>query len=138
MPGGCRIGDAPWTLHIKGLTALGAKVVIEEGNCHATASTAQGRASSRRPSPSRGPENLMNGPRASRRANVLENAAREPEVVDLARCLTADGSAHRGGRAPTSSRSRGVPRLGGVTHSVMPDRIEAGTILSRPRPRAAR
>jgi len=128
MPGGCAIGERPVDLHIKGLTALGAKVVIEEGNIHATASRLKGARIFMETVTVTGTENLMMAACLAEGETVLENAAREPEVVDLARCLTAMGAKISGAGSDVIV-VQGVKALGGVTYSVMPDRIEAGTIL---------
>ena len=128
LPGGCAIGERPVDLHIKGLTAMGAKVVIEEGNIHATASKLKGARIFLETVTVTGTENLMMAACLAEGETVLENAAREPEVVDLARCLTAMGAKIAGAGTDVIT-IQGVPRLRGVTYSVMPDRIEAGTIL---------
>jgi UDP-N-acetylglucosamine 1-carboxyvinyltransferase len=128
MPGGCAIGERPVDLHIKGLTAMGARIVIEEGDIHATASRLKGARIFMETVTVTGTENLMMAACLAEGETVLENAAREPEVVDLARCLTAMG-ARIAGAGTDVITIQGVARLGGVTHSVMPDRIEAGTIL---------
>ena len=128
MPGGCAIGERPVDLHIKGLTALGAKVVIEEGNIHATASRLKGARIFMETVTVTGTENLMMAACLAEGETVLENAAREPEVVDLARCLTAMGAKISGAGSDVIV-VQGVKALAGVTYSVMPDRIEAGTIL---------
>jgi len=128
LPGGCAIGERPVDLHIKGLTALGAKVTIEEGDIHATASRLKGARIFMDTVTVTGTENLMMAACLAEGETVLENAAREPEVVDLARCLTAMG-ARISGAGSDVIVVQGVQALSGVTYSVMPDRIEAGTIL---------
>ena len=128
LPGGCAIGERPVDLHIKGLAAMGAKVVIEEGNIHATAAKLKGARIFFETVTVTGTENIMMAACLAEGETVLENAAREPEVVDLARCLAAMG-ARIAGAGTDVITIQGVPRLGGVTHSVMPDRIEAGTFL---------
>jgi UDP-N-acetylglucosamine 1-carboxyvinyltransferase len=128
LPGGCAIGERPVDLHIKGLTAMGATVTIEEGNIHAMASKLKGARIFLETVTVTGTENLMMAACLAEGETVLENAAREPEVVDLARCLSAMGAMIAGAGTDVIT-IQGVPRLGGVTHSVMPDRIEAGTIL---------
>ena len=128
LPGGCAIGERPVDLHLKGLAAMGAKVAIEEGNIHATATRLKGARIFMETVTVTGTENLMMAACLAEGETVLENAAREPEVVDLARCLTAMGALIAGAGTDVIT-IQGVPRLGGVTHSVMPDRIEAGTIL---------
>jgi UDP-N-acetylglucosamine 1-carboxyvinyltransferase len=128
LPGGCAIGERPVDLHIKGLEAMGARVTIEEGNIHAVATKLKGARIFMETVTVTGTENLMMAACLAEGETVLENAAREPEVIDLARCLTAMG-ARIAGAGTDVVTIQGVPRLGGVTHPVMPDRIEAGTIL---------
>ena len=128
MPGGCAIGERPVDLHIKGLEAMGARVVIEEGNIHATAQRLRGARVFMETVTVTGTENLMMAACLAEGETILENAAREPEVVDLARCLVAMG-ARISGAGSDVIVVQGVPKLHGVTHAVMPDRIEAGTIL---------
>jgi len=103
-------------------------VVIEEGNIHATASRLKGARIFMETVTVTGTENLMMAACLAEGETVLENAAREPEVVDLARCLTAMGAKISGAGSDVIV-VQGVKALGGVTYSVMPDRIEAGTIL---------
>jgi UDP-N-acetylglucosamine 1-carboxyvinyltransferase len=128
LPGGCAIGERPVDLHIKGLTAMGAEIAIEAGNIHATASRLKGTRIFMDTVTVTGTENLMMAACLAEGETVLENAAREPEVSDLARCLIAMG-ARIGGHGTDVITIRGVDKLHGVEHSVMPDRIEAGTFL---------
>ena len=128
LPGGCAIGERPVDLHIKGLEAMGARITIEEGNIHATATRLKGARIFLGPVTVTGTENLMMAATLAEGETVLENAAREPEVVDLARCLVAMGAKISGAGSDVIT-ILGVEKLHGVQHSVMPDRIEAGTIL---------
>jgi UDP-N-acetylglucosamine 1-carboxyvinyltransferase len=129
LPGGCAIGERPVDLHIKGLVAMGAHVSIEQGNIHATASRLKGARIVMDTVTVTGTENLMMAACLADGETVLENAAREPEVIDLARCLIGMG-ARIEGHGTDVIKVRGVPALHGVEHSVMPDRIEAGTFLA--------
>jgi UDP-N-acetylglucosamine 1-carboxyvinyltransferase len=128
LPGGCAIGERPVDLHLRGLEAMGAKITIEEGNIHATASRLKGARIFMDTVTVTGTENLMMAACLAEGETVLENAAREPEVVDLAMCLAAMG-AKISGAGTDVIVIQGVAKLHGVQHSVMPDRIEAGTIL---------
>jgi UDP-N-acetylglucosamine 1-carboxyvinyltransferase len=129
LPGGCAIGERPVDLHIKGLEAMGASVGIESGYIHAKASRLKGARIFMDTVTVTGTENLMMAACLAEGETVLENAAREPEVVDLARCLVAMGARIRGHGTDVIA-IEGVERLGGVDYSVMPDRIEAGTFLA--------
>jgi len=129
LPGGCAIGERPVDLHIKGLAAMGATIAIEAGYIHATASRLQGARVFMETVTVTGTENLMMAACLARGETVLENAAREPEVVDLARCLIAMGARIKGHGTDVIT-IEGVERLHGVEHAVMPDRIEAGTFLA--------
>jgi UDP-N-acetylglucosamine 1-carboxyvinyltransferase len=129
LPGGCAIGERPVDLHIKGLTAMGADIAIEAGYIHATASRLKGARIFMDPVTVTGTENLMMAATLARGTTVLENAAREPEVADLARCLVAMGARITGHGTDTIT-VEGVDALFGVDHAVMPDRIEAGTFLA--------
>ena len=129
LPGGCAIGSRPVDLHIKGLTAMGATIAIEEGYIHAKAARLKGARIFMDTVTVTGTENLMMAASLAAGETVLENAAREPEVVDLARCLVAMGARIRGAGSDTIS-IEGVERLHGVEYAVMPDRIEAGTLLA--------
>ena len=129
LPGGCQIGERPVDLHIKGLSAMGAEIAIEEGYIHARAPRLKGARIFLDTVTVTGTENLMMAACLAEGETVLENAAREPEVVDLARCLAAMGARIRGAGTDTIA-IEGVERLRGVEHAVMSDRIEAGTLLA--------
>jgi UDP-N-acetylglucosamine 1-carboxyvinyltransferase len=126
LPGGCAIGARPVDLHLKALEALGAKVELEEGYVLVTADGLKG-ASIEFPFPSVGAtENALMAASLADGETVIWNAAREPEIDDLARCLIAMGAKIEG--VGTSRLViQGVPRLHGAEHSVLPDRIETGT-----------
>ena len=132
LPGGCAIGTRPVNLHIKGLEEMGAKVVIDEGYIKAKIDTPTGRLRGTRIFMDMvsvtGTENIMMAATLAEGTTVIENAAREPEVTDLADCLNAMGAKIQG--AGTSEITiEGVERLHGATHNVIADRIEAGTFL---------
>ena len=129
LPGGCAIGERPVDLHIKGLTAMGAEIAIESGNIHAAAQRLKGARIFMDTVTVTGTENLMMAACLADGETVLENAAREPEVIDLARCLIAMG-ARISGHGTDVISIQGVERLHGTEYSVMPDRIEAGTFLA--------
>ncbi|HUS23994.1 MAG TPA: UDP-N-acetylglucosamine 1-carboxyvinyltransferase, partial [Candidatus Binatia bacterium] len=128
LPGGCAIGARPVDLHLMGLRAMGADIRVEAGYVHATASKLHGARIVMDTVTVTGTENLMMAACLADGESVLENAAREPEVVDLARCLVAMGARIEGAGTPTI-RVQGVPRLHGAQHTVLPDRIETGTYL---------
>ena len=134
LPGGCAIGSRPVDLHIKGLQAMGAEIHIEHGYIHAQVpgGLAGGRLRGARILfdlvSVTGTENLMMAAALADGVTVLENAAREPEVVDLAHCLIAMGAKIEGAGSDTISIT-GVERLHGANHRIMPDRIESGTFL---------
>ena len=134
LPGGCAIGSRPVDLHIKGLQAMGAEIHIEHGYIHAKV---PGNGGKGRLKGARiffdlvsvtGTENLMMAATLADGVTVLENAAREPEVVDLAHCLIAMGARIEGAGSDTITIN-GVDRLHGASHRIMPDRIESGTFL---------
>jgi UDP-N-acetylglucosamine 1-carboxyvinyltransferase len=129
LPGGCAIGARPIDLHIEGLKRLGASISLEHGFVEAAAGSGLRGARYRFPTVTvTGTENLMMAATLARGTTVLENAAREPEVEDLAALLTGMGARIEG--AGTSTLEiEGVDRLGGVRHAVLPDRIEAGTYV---------
>ena len=129
LPGGCAIGERPVDLHIKGLAAMGADIAIESGYIHATATRLKGARIFMDTVTVTGTENLMMAACLAKGTTVLENAAREPEVIDLARCLIAMG-ARVSGHGSDVVTIEGVDALFGVDHAVMPDRIEAGTFLA--------
>ena len=129
LPGGCAIGARPVDQHIKGLEALGATIRIENGFVVAQAQRLRGARIVTDMVTVTGTENLMMAAALAEGESVIENAAREPEVADLANALNAMGARIRG--AGTSRISiEGVERLHGATHRVMPDRIETGTFLT--------
>src|SRR5579862_5269190 len=128
LPGGCQIGQRPVDLHIKGLEAMGASIAIEEGYIHAKAARLKGARIFMDTVTVTGTENLMMAACLADGETVLENAAREPEVVDLARCLIAMGARIRGHGGDVIV-VEGVKELAGADHAVMPDRIEAATFL---------
>jgi len=129
LPGGCAIGTRPVDLHVKGLAALGAEISVEQGYIWAKA---------RRLKAARilldlvtvtGTENLMMAACLAEGTTTLENAAREPEVVDLAQCLSAMGARIKGAGTDVIT-IEGVARLHGGRHRIMSDRIETGTFLA--------
>ncbi len=128
LPGGCAIGARPVDLHIKGLEAMGANIDIRDGYVVAEAKRLQGARIVCELVTVTGTENLMMAATLADGVTVIENAAREPEVVDLANCLNAMGAQITG--AGTSEITiEGVEALHGATHPVIGDRIEAGTYL---------
>ncbi len=133
LPGGCAIGARPVDQHIKGLELMGAKVRIEHGDIVAEAGGPEGKLRGARIVTDlvtvTGTENLMMAAVLADGDTVIENAAREPEVVDLAECLIAMG-ARISGAGTDRLLISGVPTLKGATHRVMPDRIETGTYLT--------
>jgi UDP-N-acetylglucosamine 1-carboxyvinyltransferase len=128
LPGGCAIGSRPVDLHIKGLIAMGADIHIEHGYIHATAKRLHGARICFDLVSVTGTENLMMAAVLADGVTVLENAAREPEVVDLANCLIAMGAKIEGAGSDKIT-IEGVSVLHGASYSVMPDRIESGTFL---------
>jgi UDP-N-acetylglucosamine 1-carboxyvinyltransferase len=128
LPGGCAIGARPVDQHIKGLQAMGAEIAVEQGYVHARAPRLKGARLFTDMVTVTGTENLMMAGVLAQGDTVIENAAREPEVVDLANCLVAMG-AQISGAGTDVIRIRGVQRLLGARHRVMPDRIETGTYL---------
>ena len=129
LPGGCAIGTRPVDLHIKGLQRLGADVELREGYIDARAPKGLRGAEIAFPAVSVGAtENLLMAASLADGETQLINAAREPEITDLAECLTAMG-ARIDGIGTDRLRICGVPRLYGATHSIIPDRIETGTYI---------
>ena len=128
LPGGCAIGTRPIDLHLKGFKALGAKIDVDHGNIGAYADKLIGdRIYLDFPSVG-ATENIMMAAVMAEGETIIDNAAMEPEIVDLANFLNKLGADIKG--AGTSSiRIKGVKELGGCTHSVIPDRIEAGTYM---------
>lgn len=129
LPGGCAIGSRPVDLHLRGLRALGAEIDVINGNVHAKVN---GRLKGARlvmdTVTVTGTENLLMAATLADGVTVIENAAREPEVVDLADCLTKMGAKITGAGTDTIT-IEGVEKLGGCHHNVIPDRIETGTYL---------
>ncbi|WP_019021448.1 MULTISPECIES: UDP-N-acetylglucosamine 1-carboxyvinyltransferase [unclassified Thioalkalivibrio] len=128
LPGGCAIGSRPVNLHLRGLEALGAEIDVDGGYIHARAGRLQGARVVFDQVTVTGTENLLMAATLAEGETLIENAAREPEVVDLADCLTAMGARIRGAGTDTI-RVEGVERLHGCDYDVMPDRIETGTFL---------
>jgi UDP-N-acetylglucosamine 1-carboxyvinyltransferase len=130
LPGGCAIGARPVEQHIRGLQAMGAEIRVEHGYIHATAGAGRLKGAHILTDmvTVTGTENLMMAAVLADGETVIENAAREPEVVDLADCLVSMG-AQISGAGTDKIRIRGVERLHGATHAVMADRIETGTYL---------
>lgn len=128
MPGGCTIGSRPIDLHLKGLEAMGAVIKQSGGDITATASKLKG-ATIYMDFPSVGAtQNLMMAATLADGVTVIENAAREPEIVDLAQLLNKMGAKVRGAGTETLT-IKGVSELVGVEHDVVQDRIEAGTFM---------
>jgi len=128
LPGGCAIGSRPVNLHIDGLRAMGAEIEVKNGIVHAKADRLKGTTIVFEIVTVTGTENLMMAATLAEGTTILENAAREPEVVDLANCLIAMGAKITG--AGTSKIViEGVEKLQGAEYSVQPDRIETGTFL---------
>ncbi len=128
LPGGCAIGSRPVNLHIDGLRAMGADISVENGYIKAKAARLKGTTIVLDIVTVTGTENLMMAAALADGTTILENAAREPEVVDLANCLNAMG-AKISGAGTSAITIEGVERLRGVHYNVLPDRIEAGTYL---------
>ncbi|MDR3388666.1 MAG: UDP-N-acetylglucosamine 1-carboxyvinyltransferase [Rudaea sp.] len=128
LPGGCAIGSRPVNLHIKGLQALGAEVTVENGYIKARAKRLKGARIVMDLITVTGTENIMMAATLAQGTTVIENAAQEPEVVDLANCLNAMG-AKVGGAGTSTIVIEGVERLHGTNYDVLPDRIETGTFL---------
>ena len=129
LPGGCAIGLRPVDQHVKGLQAMGAAISIEHGYMHAEAERLRGARIVMDLVTVTGTENLMMAATLADGTTLIENAAREPEVVDLAKCLSAMGARIEGAGTPVI-RIEGVGTLAGTAHAVMPDRIETGTYLA--------
>ncbi len=128
LPGGCAIGSRPVDLHIKGLQALGAEVTVENGYIKARARRLKGSRINLDLVTVTGTENIMMAAALASGTTVIENAAQEPEVVDLAHCLNAMGAKIEGAGTATLT-IEGVERLHGTHYDVLPDRIETGTFL---------
>lgn len=133
MPGGCAIGDRPVDLHLRGLAALGASITLDQGDIVARAPAGGLRGATvfmggPFGSTVLGTANVLCAATLARGETIIESAACEPEIVDLARMLSAMGARIEGAGSPRIV-VRGVDQLGGTTHTVMPDRIEAGTLM---------
>ncbi|WP_019627468.1 UDP-N-acetylglucosamine 1-carboxyvinyltransferase [Thioalkalivibrio sp. AKL10] len=128
LPGGCAIGSRPVNLHLRGLEALGAEIDVEGGYIRARAGRLKGARVVFDQVTVTGTENLLMAATLAEGETLIENAAREPEVIDLADCLTAMGAKIQGAGTDTI-RVQGVERLHGCEYDVMPDRIETGTFL---------
>ena len=130
LPGGCAIGSRPVNLHIEAMRAMGAEIDIEEGNIKAKVN---GRLTGAKiifePVSVTGTENVIMAASLADGVTVIENAAREPEVLDLANCLTAMGANIQGAGTDIIT-IEGVEKLEGASFSVMPDRVEVGTYLT--------
>jgi UDP-N-acetylglucosamine 1-carboxyvinyltransferase len=132
LPGGCAIGARPVDLHLRGLEAMGAVLDLRDGYVDADAPGGLKGAVFEFPMVSVGAtENLLMAATLAKGTTVLKNAAREPEIVDLARCLRAMG-AQIEGEGTSTLTIEGVDRLGGATHRVVADRIELGTYMIAP------
>ena len=128
LPGGCAIGSRPVDQHIKGLQAMGAEIEVDHGYIVAKAKRLKGAHITTDMITVTGTENLLMAATLAQGETVLENAAQEPEVVDLAEMLIGMG-ARIEGHGTSSIHVQGVDALNGYTHTVVPDRIEAGTFL---------
>ncbi len=128
LPGGCAIGSRPVDQHIKGLQAMGADISVDHGYIIAKAIRLKGARITTDMVTVTGTENLLMAATLADGETVLENAAQEPEITDLAEMLIGMG-ARIEGHGTSRIRIEGVARLAGVTHRIVPDRIEAGTFL---------
>ena len=128
LPGGCAIGSRPVNLHVKGLQAMGADISVENGYIKARVDRLKGARLMMDLVTVTGTENLMMAATLASGLTVIENAAREPEVTDLANCLNEMGAKISGAGTDTIE-IEGVERLSGTEYSVLPDRIETGTYL---------
>src|ERR1700704_506325 len=133
LPGGCAIGTRPVDLHVKGLEALGAEISVEQGYISAKARRLKAARILMDLVTVTGTENLMMAACLAEGTTTLENAAREPEVVDLAQCLSAMGARIKGAGTDVIT-IEGVARLHAAHHRIMADRIEAGTFLAAAAP----
>ncbi|MEE9454939.1 MAG: UDP-N-acetylglucosamine 1-carboxyvinyltransferase [Paracoccaceae bacterium] len=132
LPGGCAIGARPVDIHLSGLTALGAELELRDGYIHAKAPKGLIGTTFTLPFASVGAtENLLSAATLAKGTTVLKNVAREPEIVDLVKCLRAMG-AEIWGEGTSTLTIEGVDRLGGATHPVVSDRIELGTYMLAP------
>jgi UDP-N-acetylglucosamine 1-carboxyvinyltransferase len=128
LPGGCAIGARPVDLHLRGLEAMGAEITLDGGFINAKAGRLKGAAIYLDTPTVTGTENLLMAATLADGETVIENAAREPEIVDLANCLIAMGARITGAGTGTL-HIQGVTTLHGAAHRVIPDRIEGGTFL---------
>ncbi len=128
LPGGCAIGSRPIDLHLDGMKALGAEITLKDGYVHAQAKKLKGAHFLFETVTVGGTENVMMAATLAEGTTVLENVAKEPEIVDLAECLINMG-AKISGHGTSVIKIEGVEKLKPAVHSVMPDRIEAGTLL---------
>ncbi|MCK0070747.1 UDP-N-acetylglucosamine 1-carboxyvinyltransferase [Kordiimonas laminariae] len=127
LPGGCAIGNRPIDLHLKALEAIGAKIELENGYVRASAPEGLKGGTVRFPFVSVGAtENILMAAALAKGTTIIENAAREPEIADLAKCLNAMGAKITGAGHETIT-VEGVEKLHGCTHDVIPDRVEAGS-----------
>lgn len=132
LPGGCAIGARPMDIHVDALAALGAEIELREGYLHAKASGGlKGAVHEMRFASVGATENFLMAASLAKGTSVLRNAAREPEIVDLARCLRKMG-AQIAGEGTSEIEIQGVDRLHGATHPVVTDRIELGTYMLAP------
>ncbi len=132
LPGGCAIGARPMDIHIAALEAMGAEIELRDGYLHAKAPGGlKGAKVPLRFASVGATENTLMAATLAKGTTVIENAAREPEIVDLAECLTRMG-AHIDGAGTSTITVEGVDRLGGATHPVVTDRIELGTYMLAP------
>jgi UDP-N-acetylglucosamine 1-carboxyvinyltransferase len=128
LPGGCAIGQRPIDLHLRALEALGARVSLEQGNVVARAERLRGAEVTFEKITVTGTENIMMAAVLAEGTTVIHNAAREPEVADLAELLNKMG-ARITGVGTSTLRIEGVEKLGGAEHTIIPDRIETGTFI---------
>jgi len=128
LPGGCAIGSRPVNLHLKGLSAMGADIQVEGGYIQANAKRLKGIHLTMDMVTVTGTENLMMAATLADGTTVIDNAAREPEVVDLANCLITMGAKIHGA-GTDRIEIEGVDSLSGTSYRIMPDRIETGTYL---------
>lgn len=128
LPGGCAIGSRPVNIHLQGLRSMGADIQVENGYIRATAKKLKGVHLTMDIVTVTGTENLMMAATLAEGITVLDNAAREPEVSDLANCLISMGAKIKGA-GTDRIEIEGVEKLSGTSYKIMPDRIETGTYL---------
>jgi UDP-N-acetylglucosamine 1-carboxyvinyltransferase len=132
LPGGCAIGARPMDIHVTALEAMGAEIELKDGYLHAKAPGGlKGARVPLRFASVGATENVLMAATLAKGTTVIENAAREPEIVDLAKCLRSMG-AHIEGEGTSTITIEGVDRLGAATHPVVTDRIELGTYMLAP------